>query len=179
MSKKVLVISTSPRKGGNSDTLADAFAQGAREVGHTVEKITLYDKTIGFCTGCLSCQTTQHCAIHDDAEPIVWKMLTADVIVFATPIYYYGMCGQMKTLLDRSNPLYSAEYRFRDIYLLAAAAEEDEHTVDGAVTGITGWVDCFEKARLSGTVFAGGVTAVGDIQNHPAVQKAREMGRTL
>ena len=179
MSKKVLVISTSPRKGGNSDTLADAFAQGAREVGHTVEKITLYDKTIGFCRGCLSCQTTQHCAIHDDAEPIVWKMLTADVIVFATPIYYYGMCGQMKTLLDRSNPLYSAEYRFRDIYLLAAAGEEDEHTVDGAVTGITGWVDCFEKARLSGTVFAGGVTAVGDIQNHPAVQKAREMGRTL
>ena len=179
MSKKVLVISTSPRKGGNSDTLADAFAQGAREAGHTVEKITLYDKTIGFCKGCLTCVRTQHCTIHDDAEQIVHKMLTADVIAFATPIYYYGMCGQMKTLLDRSNPLYSSDYRFRDIYLLVAAAEEDEHTKDGAVTGISGWVDCFEKARLAGTVFAGGVTAVGDIQGHPAVQMARKMGEIL
>ena len=179
MSKKVLVISTSPRKGGNSDTLADAFAQGAREVGHTVEKITLYDKTIGFCRGCLSCQTTQYCAIHDDAEPIVWKMLTADVIVFATPIYYYGMCGQMKTMLDRANPLFPADYQFRDIYLLAAAAEAGQHTVDGTVAGLQGWVDCFEKARLAGTVFAGGVTSVGEIQGHPALQKAYEMGKNL
>ena len=178
MSKKVLVISTSPRKGGNSDTLADAFIQGAREAGHSVEKVTLYDKTIGFCRGCLTCVKTQRCAIHDDAEAIVRQMLTSDVLVFATPVYYYGMCGQMKTLLDRSNPLYSADYRFRDVYLLAAAAEEDEHTVDGTVTGITGWIDCFEKARLAGTVFAGGVTAPGDIQGHPAVEKAREMGKS-
>ena len=70
-------------------------------------------------------------------------MLTADVLVFATPIYYYGMCGQMKTLLDRANPLFTADYAFRDIYLLAAAAEDDKHTVDGAVTGLGGWVDCF------------------------------------
>ena len=179
MSKKVLVISTSPRKGGNSDTLADEFARGARERGNSVEKVTLYDKTIGFCKGCLTCQTTQRCVIRDDADVIARKMLTADVIVFATPIYYYGMCGQMKTLLDRANPLYSAEYAFRDIYLLAAAAEEDEHTVDGAVTGLTGWIDCFEKARLAGTVFAGGVTAVEEIQGHPALQKAYEMGKTI
>ena len=177
MNRKVLVISTSPRKGGNSDTLADAFAQGAREAGNAVEKVALYDKTIGFCKGCLTCVKTRRCTIHDDANAIVRQMLTADVLVFATPIYYYGMCGQMKTLLDRSNPLYSADYCFREVYLLAAAAEEDEHTVDGTVTGITGWIDCFEKARLAGTVFAGGVNAVGDIQNHSAVQKAWEMGR--
>ena len=179
MSKKVLVISTSPRKGGNSDTLADEFARGARERGNSVEKVTLYDKTIGFCKGCLTCQTTQRCVIRDDADVIARKMLTADVIVFATPIYYYGMCGQMKTLLDQANPLFSADYAFRDIYLLAAAAEEDEHTVDGAVTGLTGWIDCFEKARLAGTVFAGGVTAVEEIQGHPALQKAYEMGKTI
>ena len=179
MSKQVLVISTSLRRGSNSDTLADAFIQGAREAGHTVEKVALYDKTIGFCRGCLACVKTRRCAIQDDAEPIVQKMLTADVITFATPIYYYGMCGQMKTLLDRSNPLYSADYRFRDIYLLTAAAEEDGHTADGAVTGLVGWIECFEKARLAGTIFAGGVTAAGDIQSHPAVEKAREMGRTL
>lgn len=177
MSKTVLVISTSPRKNGNSDALADAFIRGAQQAGNQVEKINLYDKTIGFCKGCLTCQSTQRCIINDDASAIAQRMLTADVIVFATPIYYYGMCGQMKTLLDRANPLYSADYRFRDIYLLAAAAEEDEHTVDGAVTGLQGWIDCFEKARLAGTVFAGGVTAVGEIQNHPTLAKAQELGQ--
>lgn len=179
MSKKVLVISTSPRKGGNSETLADEFIRGAREAGNDVEKVTLYDKDIRFCKGCLVCQNTQRCVIHDDADTIVQNMLTADAIVFATPIYYYGMCGQMKTLLDRANPLFSADYRFRDIYLLAAAAEEDGHTVDGAVTGLQGWIDCFEKARLAGTVFAGSVTAVGEIQNHPALKQAYELGKNM
>ena len=177
MSKKVLVISTSPRKGGNSETLADEFIRGAQEAGNSVEKITLYDKSIGFCKGCLACQTTRRCVIRDDADTIAQAMLTADVIAFATPIYYYGMCGQMKTMLDRANPLFPADYQFRDIYLLAAAAEEDAHTVDGAVTGLQGWIDCFEKARLAGTVFAGGVTAVGEIQGHPALEQAYELGR--
>lgn len=179
MSKKVLVISTSPRKGGNSDTLADALLEGARAAGHAVEKVTLCDKTIEFCKGCLTCVKTQRCVIRDDANGIVQKMQEADVLVFATPIYYYGLCGQMKTLLDRSNPLYSADYRFRDVYLLATAAEEAAHTVDGAVTGLNGWVVCFEKARLAGTVFAGGVTAVGEIQSHPALEQARALGRQL
>ena len=179
MSKQVLVLSTSPRKGGNSDTLADEFVRGAAEAGNSVEKVTLYDKTIGFCKGCLTCQSTGRCVIHDDADTIVQKMLTADVIVFATPIYYYGMCGQMKTMLDRANPLFPTDYRFRDIYLLAAAAEEDQHTVDGAVTGLQGWIDCFEKAHLSGTVFAGGVTSVGEVQGHPALKQAYELGRNV
>lgn len=179
MSKQILVISTSPRKGGNSDTLADAFIQGAREAGHRVEKISLGDKNIGFCRGCLTCVKTQRCVIRDDAGPIVEKMGAADVIAFATPVYYYGMCGQMKTLLDRSNPLFSSEYSFRDIYLLSAAAEEDEHTPDGAVTGLKGWIDCFGKARLAGTVFAGGVTAVGEIQGHAALERAHETGRRV
>lgn len=179
MSKKVLVISTSPRKGGNSETLADEFIRGAREAGNDVEKVPLYDKDIRFCKGCLVCQNTQRCVIHDDADTIVQNMLTADVIVFATPIYYYRMCGQMKTLLDRANPLFPTDYQFRDIYLLAAAAEEDGHTVDGAVTGLQGWIDCFEKARLAGTVFAGGVTTVGEIQNHPALKQAYELGKNV
>ena len=179
MSKKILVISTSPRKGGNSDALADEFVRGAQETGNQVEKVTLYDKTIGFCKGCLSCQSSRRCVIRDDADTIAQKMGAADVIAFATPIYYYGMCGQMKTMLDRSNPLFSADYQFRNIYLLAAAAEEDAHTVDGAVTGLMGWIDCFEKASLAGTVFAGGVTAAGEIQGHPALKKAYEMGKRV
>ncbi len=179
MSKNILVISASPRKGGNSETLADAFIKGAEESGNKVEKVVLYDKTIGFCKGCLACQKTQRCIIHDDADTIVQKMRTAEAIVFATPIYYYEMCGQMKTMLDRANPLYSSDYAFRNVYLLATAADEDEHAVDGAVKGLSGWVTCFPKARIAGTVFAGGVDAVGTIKDHIALNKAYEMGKSV
>ena len=148
MSKNVLVISTSPRRNGNSKLLADAFANGARQAGNSVENISLHDKTICFCKGCLSCQKSQRCVIHDDADTIAQKMRAADVLVFATPIYYYGMSGQMKTMLDRGNPLYASDYAFREVYLLAAAAEEEEHTMDGAVNGLRGWLACFPKARL-------------------------------
>lgn len=179
MSKKVLIISTSPRKGGNSDTLAEEFARGALEAGNEVEKIALWDKTIGFCRGCLACQKTGRCVIHDDADIIARKMLTADVIVFATPIYYYEMCGQMKTMLDRANPLFSADYAFRDIYLLATAADKDENAMNGAITGLKGWIACFEKARLAGTVFGGGADAIGTIQGNPALKDSYEMGRRV
>ena len=179
MSKNVLVISTSLRSGSTSDLLAHRFAQGAREAGHEVEVLTLRGKDLGFCTGCLACLKAPRCVIDDDANDIVEKIGAADVLCFATPVYYYGMSGQMKTLLDRANPLYSADYRFREVYLLAAAAEEDEHTVDGTVTGLTGWVDCFEKARLAGTVFAGGVNAPGEVQGHPALEQAYGLGRQL
>ena len=179
MSKKVLIISTSPRKGGNSDTLAEEFASGAREAGHEVEKIGLWDKTIGFCRGCLACQKTGRCVIHDDADIVAQKMLTADVIVFATPIYYYEMSGQMKTMLDRGNPLYSSDYAFREIYLLAAAADTDESAMDGAIKGLEGWIACFGKAQLSGTVFGGGADAIGTIKGNPALSKAHEMGKTV
>lgn len=178
MSKKILILSTSPRKSGNSDGLADAFAEGAREAGHQVKKIVLYDKTIGFCRGCLACQKTQRCVIPDDADAIAQTMRSAEVIVFATPIYFYEMCGQMKTLLDRTNPLFPSDYAFRDIYLLASAADGAESAMDGAVKGLQGWIDCFEKARLKGVVRGVGVTGVGEIQNVPAALKAAyDLGR--
>lgn len=179
MAKNILIISTSPRRGGNSDTLADAFYKGASEAGHSVEKICLYDKTIGFCRGCLSCQNTQKCIIDDDASVIVKKMLTADVIVFATPVYYYEMSGQMKTLLDRSNPLYPSDYAFREIYLLASAAEDAPETADGAERGLKGWISCFERASFVKRIFAGGVNDVGDISGHPAVAEAYEAGKAV
>lgn len=177
MEKQVLIISTSLRKGSNSDVLADAFLKGAQEAGHKSEKISLQDKIIHFCKGCLACQKTQQCIIRDDANEIVQKMQAADIIVFATPIYYYEMCGQMKTILDRGNPLYTSDYSFRDVYLLAAAADREESAMDGAVKGLQGWVSCFDKARLAGKVFGGGADSVGTIQGNPAIQKAYEMGK--
>lgn len=109
--KKVLVISTSLRPRSNSEALADEFVRGAQEAGNEVEKVTLRGKDIRFCKGCLVCQKTQECVIKDDDAPaIVRKMYEADAICFATPIYYYEMSGQMKTLLDRANPLYTMDY---------------------------------------------------------------------
>lgn len=177
--KKILVISTSLRPHSNSEALADEFARGAADAGHKVEKITLRDKDIRFCKGCLACQKTQRCIINDDAPAIVEKMHDADVIAFASPIYYYEMCGQMKTLLDRANPLYPSDYHFRDIYMLTSAAEDEPTTSERAVMGLTGWIDCFEKACLAGTVFAGGVNNPGEIAGHPSLKSAYDMGTNV
>lgn len=179
MSKEVLIISTSPRKGGNSATLAKEFAKGAKEAGNKVEMVSLHDKTIGFCKGCLVCQKTKRCVIGDDADIIAQKMLTAEVIVFATPVYFYGMSGQMKTMLDRSNPLYPSDYAFRDIYLLATAAEEEESAIDSTIKGLQGWVDCFKKSRLKGVVRGNNLFNVGDAKENPALMEAYELGKTL
>ena len=179
MSKKVLILSASPRKGGNSETLAREFAAGAAEKGHQVETVFLREKNYAFCKGCLACQKLGRCVIADDAVEIAEKMAAADVLVFATPVYYYSVSGQLKTMLDRANPLFTADYAFRQVYLLAAAAEAEDHAVEGAQKAVEGWVECFEKASLTGVVFAGGVTEPGDVAGHPALEKARQMGAAI
>ena len=179
MNKKVLVISTSLRNNSNSEALSDSFARGAEEAGNQVERISLRDKKISFCKGCLACLKAGKCIIRDDALEIAEKMHDAEVIAFATPIYYYEMSGQMKTMLDRANSLYGSDYRFGDIYLLSAAAEDKEDVDQRAVSGLEGWIACFERARLSGTVFAGGVDGTGEIKGHPALESAYEMGKAV
>lgn len=179
MSKKILVISSSLRNGGNSETLADAFIHGAKEAGNEVEKISFVGKNIAFCKGCLVCAKLGHCVISDDAVEIAKKMGEADVIVFATPIYYYEMCGQLKTMLDRANPLYGTDYRFRSIYLLSTAAEAENTAADKAENGLQGWIACFQKAQLVGTVLASGVDSMGAISGHPALQEAFDLGKAI
>ncbi|MDD2971702.1 MAG: flavodoxin family protein [Lachnospiraceae bacterium] len=179
MSKKVLIISTSLRSNSNSNKMAEEFARGAKETGNRVELISLAGKQIGFCKGCLACQTTKKCVIKDDAIEIAEKMLDSDVVVFAAPIYYYEMPGQMKTLLDRMNPLYGTEYKFRDVYFLTCAAEDEADVPTKATNGLQGWIDCFGKAAFMGTVFAGGVTGTGEIEGHVALQESYEMGKNI
>ena len=106
-------------------------------------------------------------------------MKEADVIVWATPIYYYEMSGQMKTLMDRANSLYASDYKFRDIYLLSTAAEEEEGVDGGAVHGLNGWIACYERAQLKGKIFAGGVNGPGEINGHPALKAAYDMGKEI
>ena len=153
---KVLVLSTSLRAKSNSEFLAGRLAEGAREAGHQVEQISLKGKNIGFCTGCLACQKTQRCVLRDDARDIADKVREADTLVFATPIYYYEMSGQMKTLLDRMNP------------------------PEKAVSGLQGWVDCFEHAELADTLFLGGIGNAGEAAGmEEKLQKAYEFGKQI
>ncbi|MBO4934981.1 MAG: flavodoxin family protein [Clostridia bacterium] len=159
---KVLVIKTSLRAKSNSDILADRLIAGAKDAGHEVGQISLKGREIKFCIGCLACQKTQKCVQKDDAVEIAETVKNADTLVFVTPIYYYEMCGQMKTLLDRMNPLYSSDYRFRRVYMLSVAAEDEAYTPEKAVSGLQGWVDCFEKAELAGTLFCGGINDPGE-----------------
>lgn len=178
MSKKVLVISTSLRAGSNSERLAERFAQGAQEAGNQVEVISLRDKDLRFCKGCLACLKAGRCVIQDDANGITDKMRAADVICFATPVYYYEMSGQMKTLLDRANSLYAADYAFREVYLLTASAEEEDSAADGPIHGLEGWIACFEKVRLAGVVRGGGASEPGDMSRLPKkLDEAYELGR--
>ena len=180
MAKKVLIISASLRGGSNSDILAKECEKGAKEAGHDTEYISLKSKEIKYCIGCLSCQKTGACVLKDDVADIMAKVKDAEVIVYATPIYYYEMCGQMKTLLDRLNPLYSTEYSFRDIYMIATAAENDENAFEKACNGLQGWVDCFEKASLKGLVSGGGIDAANTAIDHVDImKKAYELGRNI
>ncbi|MEE3487943.1 MAG: flavodoxin family protein [Bulleidia sp.] len=179
MAKNVVIISASNRVSSNSDALAGAFAKGAEESGDNVTYISLRGKKIAFCLGCLACQKTGTCVIKDDAVEIEKQVVNADVVVWATPIYYYEMPGQMKTLIDRLNPMYPKDCRFRDIYFLTSAAEEDPETPKRAIAGLQGWIDCFEKAELKGTVFCGGVNDPGEIAGNAKLSEAYEMGRNV
>ena len=104
-------------------------------------------------------------------------MMTRSRSAVATPIYYYEMSGQLKTMLDRLNPLYPSDYAFTEVYFLSSAAEDEDSVPERAVNGVEGWVECFEKARLAGTVFMGGVTAAGEKPDHPALEEAWKMGQ--
>lgn len=177
MSKNVVVISTSLRANSNSDALAKAFAKGAEDAGNNVEFISLKGKNIGFCIGCLACQSTGSCVIKDDVIDITEKVLNGDIIAFSTPIYYYEMSGQMKTLLDRMNSMYPKDYKFRDIYFMSTAAEDEEYVPERAVNGLQGWIDCYEQAGLKGTVFCGGVDAPNSIAGSDKLKEAYEMGK--
>ena len=175
--KKVIVISTSLRPGSNSNALAEQFAKGAEAAGHQVELISLRGKEIKFCIGCLACQKTGACVIKDDVPAIMESVLNADVVCWATPIYYYEMSGQMKTLIDRMNAMYPKDYKFRDVYLLTTAAEAEEFVPKRAESGLQGWIDCYGKSELKGHIFCGGVGSPKEIEGNAKLQEAFEMGK--
>lgn len=181
MTKKVLILSSSPRRGGNTDTLCDEFMHGASATGNTVEKIFLRDKTIHYCTGCSTCSLQkQSCPLKDDAAGIIDKMLSADVIVLGTPVYFYAMSAQLKTFLDRCCGLYT-KMRNKEFYFIAAGAEGDEgrESLMRVFDNLMGFVDCLENPVVKGKILATGVWHAGEIKGNPAMTEAYAMGSNL
>ena len=176
--QKVLVLSSSPRKGGNSDTLCDQFIKGAQESGNDVEKIYLRNKRINYCTGCGTCNLQKPCPQKDDAAEVIDKMVKADVIVLATPVYFYTMSAQMKTLIDRSCARYT-EISNKDFYFIATMAETEANRIERTFESLRGFTDCLEGPREKGTIAAIGVWQKGEVNDKPYMQQAYEMGKAI
>ena len=179
MAKKVLILSSSPRRGGNSDTLCVMFAKGAAEAGHEVEKIFLGDLNINYCTGCSVCSMYgKPCPQKDGAAAVVEKMIAADVIVMGTPVYFYTMSAQMKTMIDRCCARY-LEISNKEFYFIIAAAEEDKAAMERTIDGFRGFLDCLEGAEERGTVYGIGAWKMGEIKEKPAMREAYEAGLNI
>lgn len=180
MSKKVLVISASPRKGGNSDILCDEFIRGAKDAGNDTEKIFLKDKKINYCTGCGFCNTNNYtaCSQKDDMDGILDKMVEADVIVMATPVYFYTMNGQMKTFIDRCCARYT-HITDKDFYFIATAADDRQAALEKTFDGFRGFTDCLDNVREAGLIYGAGVWQKGEVKNTDALKEAYEKGRCV
>lgn len=179
VSKKVLVLSASPRKGGNSDLLCDQFMLGAEEAGHQAEKIFLRDKEINYCMACDSCQMNGGiCDQDDDMAEVLDKMIAADVIVMATPVYFYTMNAQMKTLIDRTYSRYAA-IQNKDFYFITTAAVRNKQALERTIEGFRGFNSVLSGANEKGIIYGTGAWKIGDIKGTKAMDQAYEMGKMV
>ena len=176
--KKVLVLCSSSRIDGNTEILARKFVEGADSVGHQVEYVRLAEQKIGFCIGCRACENTEKCFQLDAMNELIEKVLDADVIVFATPVYFYTMSAQMKVFIDRLTPIY--EKVRADIYILATAWDSDKDNLKLTADSIRGLTEmCFEDCEEKGCLLVGGCEGKGDIKNKTRdLEKAFNMGKS-
>ncbi|MBQ7496547.1 MAG: flavodoxin family protein [Selenomonas sp.] len=178
MSKKVLILSGSPRKNGNSDFLCEKFMEGAQTAGHEVEKIFVSSKKIGFCRACYACRGTGKCFQQDDMKEILASILAADVLVMASPVYFYAINGQMKTLIDRTLPRWT-EIKDKELYYILTAAEDSEAIMQRSLECFRGFADCFSGMQEKGVLLAHGLYEKNAAKESPYVQQAYDMGRNV
>jgi multimeric flavodoxin WrbA len=179
MPKKVIIISSSPRKNGNSELLCKQFANGAQESGNNTETIFLKDKNINYCTGCGSCVTGKKlCPQKDDMTEILTKMIDAEVIVMATPVYFYTMCGQLKTFIDRTCARYT-EIKNKEFYFIVSAADNRKQAMERTIEEFRGFTTCLENPDEKGIIYGVGAWNVGDIKTSASMQQAYEMGKNI
>lgn len=176
--KKVLILSGSPRRGGNSDILCDAFAKGATEVGHEVEKIRVAEKQIGYCRACYACRETGVCAIRDDMAELLQRMIDADVLVLASPVYFYSIDAQLKAVIDRTVARWT-EVKNKEFYYIVTAADEEHAAAETTLACFRGYADCVEGAREMGVLYGTGAYEKGEINSLPVTKEAYEMGKRV
>lgn len=173
--KKVLILSGSPRKGGNSDFLCDEFMKGALEAGHQVEKIRVAEKKIGYCRACYACKDGK-CIIEDDMGEVLQKMIDADVLVLASPVYFYSIDAQLKALIDRTVARW-LEVKNKEFYYIMTAADDTPGAMETTLACFRGYAECVEGAKEMGVIYGTGVYHKGEIQGHKAMTEAYEMGK--
>ena len=162
MNKKVLILSSSPRKNGNSDLLCDEFLKGALEAGHKAKKISLSDKKIKYCKACDVCQKGKPCMIDDDMEKILQKMIDADVIVLASPVY-------------RTYARYT-EITDKEFYFILTAADEEKMNMQRAIESMRAFTFCLTGAKEKGIICATGIWKKGDVKDSKYMKLAFEAG---
>lgn len=180
MSKRILIITGSPRAGGNSDQLAEAFAQGAREAGHMVTTFAAGRSHIGPCRACDTCFSKGvACSFDDDFNKLAPLLEGSDAIVLASPLYWYDVSAQLKLAIDKLKAFSGRKLPIRESALLMCGAVADPAKFDGAVgvyrricQGSLQWQD-------RGVVLAPGCSQKGEIQGHPALEEARSLGRSF
>ena len=177
--KNVLILSGSPRKGGNSDLLCDAFLRGAQEAGHAVRKISLADKQVGFCRGCYFCREHDGaCVFHDDMAEILQAMIDADVLVLASPVYFYAIDAQLKAVIDRTVARWT-EVKNKEFYYIMTAADEERAAMETTLACFRGYADCVEGAVERGVIYGTGVYEKGEILQTSAYEEAYAMGKQI
>lgn len=178
MSKKVLILSGSPRKDGNSDILCDEFMKGAIESGNEVEKVRVAQKNIGFCRACYACRETGICVIKDDMAELLQKMIDSDVIVLASPVYFYSIDAQLKTVIDRTVARWT-EVKNKEFYYIVTAADEERESAETTIACFRGYADCVNGAKEMGIIYGMGAYEKGEIKSSPAMKEAYEMGKNV
>jgi multimeric flavodoxin WrbA len=159
--------------------LCDQFIIGAKEAGNQVEKIFLRDKEINYCVACDSCKGNESdCVQKDDMADVLDKMVDADVIVMATPVYFYTMNGQMKTFIDRTYPRYT-EINNKEIYIIATAANTRNQAMERTIEGFRGFTSLLSESKEMGIIYGTGAWNMGDIKGSKAMDQSYDMGKSV
>lgn len=181
--KRIVVISSSPRKDGNSAELCKQFVKGAKEAGHDVELFYLQDFRMSPCLACEYCRShDRQCVIKDDADTIIDKIIQSDVFVLATPIYFYSVSAQLKILMDR---MFAREYEIRDgdkkreSYLILTSGAPDHESMVGAVESYRGFIRVLRTVEDKGVIYGTGAFHKGDAEKHPSFKEAYEIGQCI